>query len=226
MKYLFVLFLCFLNFGLFAQQEILINKNINALKVASGISVELFTNSEENKIEADVEVLGAINYKVKDNELRITLPLGKLIEGNLPLNVKVFLKEINNLNVVQGSIVEIQNIVKQNSFSIRATEGTMVSGEFETENLDLKSLSGASIDIRGKSKNLNVLANTGGNFKGRNLQAENTIVEVTYGGSAMVNTTETCEASIVVGGTIDIYGNPKYVNEKTSFGGDITIIKD
>ena len=209
-----------------AQQEVLLNKNIQALKISSGIQVELFTNADENKIEADERIMESINYKVNKRELKISLPLGKIIEGDLPLILKVYTKDINQLNAVQGSIIEIQNTITSSSFSIRATEGSVVSGVFDTENLELKALSGAIIDIRGESKSLDVLVNTGGKYKGKSLKTENTIVKVTYGGNAEVFATENCEANIVVGGTIDIYGNPKYMNEKKSFGGNINIIKE
>ena len=219
----------FILMGLFtlvtwAQQEVLLNKNIQAVKVSAGIEIKLITDAEQNKIEADNLVLEAINYKVKNYELNISLPLGKIIEGDLPLILKVYTKDIDQLNAIQGSIVEIQNTVESSSFSIRATEGSVVSGNFNTENLELKALSGAIIDISGKSESLDILVNTGGKYNGKNLKTKNTIVKVTYGGNAEVFATEKCEANIVVGGNIDIYGNPKYMHEKKSFGGNINIV--
>ncbi|MBS3737731.1 MAG: DUF2807 domain-containing protein [Psychroflexus sp.] len=210
----------------FGQKEIKVNKNIQAVKVSAGIQVELTTNANENKIVAEERVLDAINYKVDDYELRIGLSLGTIFDGDFPLKLKVFTKNIDRLNAVQGSTVEIQNLIKTNHFFIRATEGAVVSGEFNTESLELKALSGAIIDIRGKSENQDILVNTGGEYRGRNLETKNTKVKVTYGGNADVFASENCEAKIVVGGDIDIYGNPKYVNEKTSFGGGITILKN
>jgi len=224
MKYFLFILVSLFTITIWAQQEVFLNKNIQALKISSGIQVEIFTNADENKIEADDPVLEAINYIVNDNELKISLPLGKIIEGDLPLVLKVYTKDINQLNAVQGSIVEIQNTITSSKFSIRATEGSVVSGDFDTENLELKALSGAIIDIRGKSKYLDVLVNTGGKYNGKNLKTENTVIKVTYGGKAEVFVTENCEANIVVGGTIDIYGNPKYMNEKKSFGGNINVI--
>jgi hypothetical protein len=226
MKKLIIVIIVLLPALSFGQKEIKVNKNIQAVKVSAGIQVELTTNANENKIVAEERVLDAINYKVDDYELRIGLSLGTIFDGDFPLKLKVFTKNIDRLNAVQGSTVEIQNLIKTNRFFIRATEGAVVSGEFNTESLELKALSGAIIDIRGKSKNQDILVNTGGEYRGRNLETKNTKVKVTYGGNADVFASENCEAKIVVGGDIDIYGNPKYVNEKTSFGGDITILKN
>ena len=209
-----------------AQSEVVINKNIQAVKISAGIQVELITNAKDNKIVADERVLEAINYKVDDYELKIGLSLGTIFDGDFPLKLKVFTKNIDRLNAVQGSTVEIQNLIENNRFFIRATEGAVVSGEFKTESLELKALSGGIIDIRGESENQDVLVNTGGEYNGRNLETKNTKVKVTYGGNADVFASENCEAKIVVGGVIDIYGNPKYVNEKTTFGGEISIVKD
>lgn len=223
MKTIFSLFILFSSLCLSAQSEFLFNKNITSLKVATGIEVELIIGAEQNKIIGDQEVLEAINFKVRNGELKLSLPIGKLIEGNVPLSVQVFTKEIDQLNVVQGANVEIISLVNLPQFLIRASEGAEVSGEFDTTLLTLKSISGAIIDIRGKTEKIDVLANTGGIIKGRNLVSQNAIVKVTYGGTASIFTSESCDADIVAGGTINIYGNPKFMNKKTNFGGDINI---
>ncbi len=226
MKILLSVLLTFLSVIGSAQTEVVINKNIQAVKVSAGIQVELTTNAKENKIVADERVLEAINYKVDDYELKIGLAIETIFDGDFPLKLKVFTKNIDRLNAVQGSSVEIQNLVNSDRFFIRATEGSIVSGEFKTQSLELKALSGGIIDIRGKSKNQDVLVNTGGEYNGNNLKTEDTKVKVSYGGSAKVFATGNCDAKVVAGGNIDIYGHPKYVNEKTTFGGEVNIIKD
>ncbi len=226
MKSVILILFSFFPVLVLSQTEVLISKNIQAVKVTAGIQVELTTNAKTNKIVADQRVLEAINYKVKDYELKVGLPIGSLIDGKLPLKLKIYTKNIDQLNAVQGSSVEIQNIVKTEHFFIRATEGSVVSGEFNTQSVELKALSGGIIDIRGKTKDQDVLVNTGGEYNGQNLKSQNTIVKVTYGGNADVLVSQNCEAKVVVGGNIYIHGNPKYVNEKTSFGGDIFIVKD
>ncbi|QTY26789.1 head GIN domain-containing protein [Flavobacterium sp. CS20] len=227
MKNLVIILIGFLPVLGFTQtEEVVINKNIQALRISAGIQVELTTNAKVNKIEADKRVLEAINYKVSDYELKIGLSLETIFDGDFPLKLKVYTKNIDRLNAVQGSTVEIQNLIKTDRFFVRATEGSIVSGEFKTQSLELKALSGGIIDISGKSKDQDVLVNTGGEYKGKKLKTENTTVKVTYGGNAVVFVTENCEAKIVVGGNIDVYGNPKYVNEKTTFGGKVNIFKD
>ena len=226
MKNLVTLFILLSCTTFWAQEGVEINKNIQALKISAGIQVELITGSKTNRIEADKQVLDAINYKVRDYELKIGLPLGKIIDGDFPLKLKVYIKEIDRLTVVQGSTVELTKTLKSENFIIRATEGSVVSGSFNINSLELKVLSGAIVDIKGKSKKQDVLVNTGGQYEGENLKSEDTKVKVTYGGSAKVFVSQNCEARVVVGGTIDIYGNPKYVNEKTSFGGDINVNKE
>lgn len=226
MKNLIIALIAVLPAFTFGQTEVVIDKNIQALKVSAGVQVELTTNAKDNKIIADERVLEAINYKVDDYELKIGLSIGTLFEGDFPLKLKVYTKNIDQLSAVQGSTVEIQNLIKTDHFFIRATEGSIVSGEFETQSLELKALSGGVIDIKGKTQSQDVLVNTGGEYNGRHLETKNTKVKVTYGGNANVFASENCEAKIVVGGQIDIYGNPKYMNEKTTFGGEINNIKN
>jgi len=226
MKNLFIVIVAFLPAFGFGQTEIEINKNIQAVKVSAGIEIELTTDAKYNKIVADKRVLEAINYKVSDYELKISLSVETIFEGDFPLKLRVYTKNIDQLNAVQGSRVKIQNSIKANQFFVRATEGSVISGEFKTQTLEAKALSGGIIDIRGKSKEQDVLVNTGGEYKGQNFKTENTKVKVSYGGNADVFASENCEVKIIVGGIIDVYGNPKYINEKTTFGGEVNIIKN
>lgn len=217
--------LLFMSVGLQAQTEIVINKNIQALKVSTGLEVELITSSDENKIEASQNVLNAINYKVVDYELRLSLSLEDLIDGNVPLKLKVYTKNIDRINALQGSIIQLGGKIKSNNFSLRASEGSKIWGEFDTDNIEIKVYSGAIIDIKGKTKSQNVAINTGGIYEGKNFLAEDTVVKVSYGGEAQVFASNNCEAKVFVGGEVNIYGRPKYMNEKISFGGDIRVIK-
>ena len=62
---------------------------------------------------------------------------------------------------------------------------------------------------------------TGGRFEGKDLQTEETTVTITTGGNAQVKASETVNAKVRAGGTIEVYGNPKNLNETRVLGGTI-----
>ena len=223
MKNLIIIAIGLIGLNALGQKSVRINQDIDALKVSAGIQIELFTDANENKIVAKEQVFEAINYKVRDNQLRISSRIEALIEGDVPLQLKVYVKKLSNLNVVQGSAVELQSKFEADQLVLRAGEGSTISGELEVNSLEVTVLSGGLIDTKGVAETQDVEIKTGGEYQGRYLKTENTAVKISYGGEAQVFATKNCEARVIAGGTIDIYGNPEFLNEKRNFGGEINL---
>ena len=74
-----------------------------------------------------------------------------------------------------------------------------------------------------KTDNLDVIVNAGAVFNSEKCQAESVVVSVNAGGKANVKATELVDAKVRAGGTINIYGKPKQVNQKTILGGEIVL---
>lgn len=223
MKNIIFVGIAFVSFHVLAQKSVLINEKISAVKISAGIQVELFTGVDENKIVANEMVFEAINYKVRDNQLRISSRIEALIEGDVPLRLKVYVKNLSNLNVVQGSSAEFQNVFETSQLILRAGEGSTISGEIKVDSVDVKVLSGGLIEMQGIANTQDVEIKTGGAYQAQNLKTENTSVEVSYGGKAQVYASNNCGAKVIAGGIIDIYGNPEFFNEKRNFGGEINL---
>ncbi|MCK5402070.1 MAG: DUF2807 domain-containing protein, partial [Flavobacteriaceae bacterium] len=66
-----------------------------------------------------------------------------------------------------------------------------------------------------------VSLNTGGVYKGKNLQTENTTVKIKAAGDAEVNASEFVEVNIRAGGDVFVYGDPKTIKESRVFGGRV-----
>lgn len=220
-----IIFVCIalVSLNALGQKSVRINEDINALKISAGIQIELYTDAEENKIVANEMVFEAINYKVRDNQLRISSRIEALIEGDVPLRLKVYVQKLSNLNVVQGSSAEFQNMFETSQLVLRAGEGSTISGELKVNSLEVKVLSGGLIDLRGTADTQDIEIKTGGGYEAQNLKTENTSVKISYGGEAQVYATKNCGAKVIAGGTINIYGNPEFFNEKRNFGGEINL---
>jgi len=223
MKKIVLLCIALVTLNAFGQKSVRINDDINALKISAGIQVQLYTDAEENKILANEMVFEAINYKVRDNQLRISSRIEALLEGDVPLRLKVYVKKLSNLNVVQGSFVEFQNMFETRQLVLRAGEGSTISGDLKVDSLEAKVLSGGLINVQGIANTQNVEIKTGGAYEAQNLKTENTTVKISYGGKAQVYATKNCGAKVIAGGIIDIYGNPEFFNEKRNFGGEINL---
>jgi len=223
MKNIIIIAIGLIGLNALGQKSVRINQDIDALKVSAGIQIELFTDANENKIVANGQVFEAINYKIRDNQLRISSRIEALIEGDVPLKLKVYIKNLSKLNVVQGSAVELQNKFEADQLTLRAGEGSTISGELEVNSLEVTVLSGGLIDMKGVVETQGVEIKTGGEYRGRYLKTENTTVKISYGGEAQVFASKNCGAKVIAGGTIDIFGNPEFLNEKRNFGGEINL---
>jgi hypothetical protein len=223
MKYIIIFILGIASLNTMAQKSVNINEDIDALKIAAGLQVELFTNADENKIVANEKVFEAINYKVRENKLIISSSIETLIDGDVPLNLKVYIKTLSDLNVVQGSGVEFKKLFKTEKITLRAGEGSVITGELDVNRVDVKVLTGGLVDLKGKAESQHAEIKTGGEYEAKALKTKNANVQISYGGNARIYATKNCEAKIIVGGTIDIFGKPEFLNEKTNFGGTINL---
>jgi len=85
----------------------------------------------------------------------------------------------------------------------------------------IRAVSGGIIETHGKANAQDITLNTGGIYEGRDFETKNTTVKVRAAGEAEVKASNKVDARITAGGDIYIYGNPKNVKEKTTFGGRI-----
>ena len=199
-------------------------KDFRNIKVSTGLFVEIKTGADESKIEVKGPQRDVVNIEIKNNELQLSLPVGQIF-SEAEILVSVYTKEVEELKARSGSEVEFISAVDQNNLSLIASEGSYIGGELNVENLVVKSKTGASISLIGAATTTTIEVKTGASFDGDDLISETTNVSISYGGEATVHATETCKADVTAGGSIEIYGNPSTLSQKTKLGGSIEVIE-
>lgn len=199
-------------------------KNFTSIRVSTGLFVEIETNSEENKVKIKGTERDKVNIEVKKGELQLSLPVGQIF-SEAEILVTVYTKEVEELKVRNGSEVEFISVVEQDNISLIASEGSYIGGELKVNNLSAKSVTGASVSLIGSATTTNVEVKTGGSYDGDDLISETTSVSISYGGEATVHATDTCNANVTAGGSIEIHGNPSTLSQKTKLGGNIEVIE-
>lgn len=199
-------------------------KDFTSIRVSTGLFVEIVTDSEENKIEIKGSERDKVNVEVKKGELQLSLPVGHIF-SETEIIVTVYAKNVEELKARSGSEVEFISKVEQKKISLIASEGSYIGGHLEVNSLSAKSITGASISLLGFAKNSNVEVKTGGSYDGDDFICETTNISVSYGGEATVHASETCEASVTAGGSIEIYGDPSSIKQRTKLGGNIKVMK-
>lgn len=196
--------------------------DFTTVRVFDQINVTL-VKSSENKIVINGPHAGDVEVVTKNSDLKVRMKLTKLLKGE---NIDATIYYTNALNTVEaseGSFVGSQDTFKATAFELNAKEGATIKLTLDVAKLKSKANSGGILEITGKATNHDLSITSGGTFKGKALSTTQTSVSVSAGGEAVVYATEFVDAKTNAGGDIDVYGNPKQVNQKTFAGGDIDI---
>ena len=194
------------------------------IKVSTGLFVEIITNSDENKIDIKGSEKDNVDVDIKNGELELSLPVDQLFSESEIL-VTVYTRKVEELKARSDSEVEFKNKVQQEELSLIASEGSYIGGVIEVKNLAVRTVTGASVSLVGSADNQSISLKTGASYDGKNLKTENTSISISYGGEAIVFSTDSCSASVTAGGNIDIYGSPSSISQNVKFGGNINVIE-
>lgn len=197
--------------------------DFDTVKVYDKLHVKLVQSSENKLVikgarEAELE---AVN---KNGILKIRMPFPKLLSGE-DLEVTLYYKHIELIDVNEGAIVTSSETIKTTSFKVSAQEGGKINVDLEVEKLKVSSVSGGEITLAGKASNQVASLGAGGYLLASKLETSQTTVSVSAGGKADVNASTLVDAKVSAGGSIYIYGKPKQINQKTVFGGKIEEVK-
>ena len=197
--------------------------DFDSVKVFDKLHVKL-VQSSDNKIvikgarESEVEVVN------KQGLLKLRMPFPKLLSGD-DLDITVYYKNIELIDVNEGAVVTSKEIIKATFFKVSAQEGGKINVDVDVEKLDVSSVSGGEITLSGKASNQDAKLGAGGYLLASKLNTAQTKVSVSAGGKADVNASTLVDAKVSAGGSIYIYGKPKQINQKTVLGGKIEEVK-
>lgn len=197
------------------------NKVGDFTKVTSFDQIDVFLiKSDENKVIIDGKEANEIELVNKNGELKIRMPLTKLLQGD-NISVTVYFKKIEAVEANEGSRIACSETVNSTSFDIIAKEGSEVKLILDVEKLNARVANGSKIILEGKASTQDVLVNSGGIYEAEKLVTSQTTITANAGGQADVFATDLVDAKVRAGGEITIYGQPKQINQKVIAGGTI-----
>lgn len=176
--------------------------------------------SSENKIQIDGKDANEVELVNKNGELKIRMPFTKLLSSD-NISVTLYFKKINAVEANEGSRIACGDLIKSTSFDIIAKEGSEIKMQLETEKLTARIANGSTVTLTGSAINQDVLVNSGGFYKTKNLQTNQTTITCNAGGIADIFATVFVDAKVRAGGIITIHGKPKEINQKIVAGGTI-----
>ena len=193
--------------------------DFDEIKVFDRISVEIIL-SDENKIEITGDRSNDVEIVNNNGQLKIRMAINKLLNGEM-INCKLYAKNVRSIDVSEGSYVESATAFTQRSIELTAKEGGQIKVRGDFKKVDIKAVTGGIVTVSGTSDNQDINVGTGGKVDAKAMITQQTSVKISAGGEVDINATELVNANVKAGGNVNIYGNPREVNEKTMLGGSI-----
>ncbi len=219
-KILFSLF--FVSSFSFSQTE----KNVGDFtKVTTFDQIDvLLIPATENKIILNGEHSEEVELVNKNGELKIRMPLTKMMSGE-NVSATVYFKKVEAVEANEGSRIASEAIFEGLAFDIIAKEGAEIKLIVATDRLTTKVSSGATVKISGTTDFADHLVNSGAVLEAEKLVTKQTTITVNAGGEADIHATDLVDVKTRAGGNITIFGKPKEINQKTIAGGTIVEAK-
>ncbi len=195
--------------------------DFNKVTAFDQIDVRLI-QATENKVILSGNNADEVELVNKNGELKIRMPLGQTMTGD-NISATVYYKKIDAIEANEGSRISSEEIFKGLNFNIIAKEGAQIKLLLDVDSTTIKISSGAVVNLEGKTQNQNAVINSGGQLEAKELLTLQTTIAINAGGQAEVYATDFVDAKTRAGGMIEVYGNPKQLNQKSVLGG--TIVK-
>lgn len=195
------------------------------LVVTGKIKVELVVSSS-NQLSVTVRdgSPDRVITEVVKGELRIRL---KPELGSDPeIAVKVPCSGLYELEAAAGATITSRDVLKEKELIFRIMSVGKIELNVEAESIDGTVTQGGDLILYGKTDILTVNANTGGNFLGYELEANDTYVKAGSGAQAKVVARRIIDATANSKGYIGYKGEPVSTYVKTSLGGEIASFRD
>lgn len=202
-----------------AQEKVTMNLgDFHTLKTYRGLKVELI-KSDSPKVIIDGSRSSEVSVKNANGTLKISMTISHTFSAD---EVMVYLYYKDNIDVIdanEGSNIFSDEVLKQEKITVKAQEAGRIKLEIDTDQVEVSVVTGGYVKLKGSSKNQNVKSNTGGIYKGEELETEYSDVKANTGGTADVKASKLVDASASTGGTISIIGKPEEVKKSESLGG-------
>lgn len=218
-KIAFVLFL----FTAVSYSQELIKQDLGSfkeLKVFSGLEVELIA-SKDSRIEITGEEAENVLVKMTNETLKLSFNFTRSIHPD-DVSIRLYYRDpLMLVDANEGSYIVSDDTFIQNYIEIRAQEGSKIKASVRVKQLDLKSITGSEIYLKGTAENTKVEANTGATYHGYGVKNTDAEVNSLSGARVELNANGILDAYVRLGGMIYYRGTPEVLKTKKVMGGSI-----
>ncbi len=179
------------------------------LKLTGMFNVILIEGEKENLvIETDSNLYKHINVEVKDNFLSIYSDRDIVLRPTR-LDIYVTYTGLDEISSSGACNLTFESTIRSETFILKISGAGSGKMNIETEKLKTDISGAASFTITGIATTHNALLSGAGNLQAQELFTENTIIDLSGAGAAVVYATETLDARLSGVGSIKYAGKPE-----------------
>lgn len=207
--------------GLMAQEISQSLPSFSRFKASNGINVRMIP-SDQNKLEIDGYDKDEVKYDMKGNQLDVRLSWDNVFSDSNTW-VTVYFIAVDEIEANSKATVELLDEFQGDTMVMSAGEGANLIARIKANRVSLRVTTGGHLQLFGEAERQEGKVNTGGVYSGRDFETKDSELSVATGGQANIFASEQCRVDAKLGGSIQVYGNPERLDQKTSFGGSISI---
>jgi len=219
-KIMFLLLAILLYIPTQAQTELKLDR-FDEIMLSGNVEVTL-KKGEESKVYIDGDAYDddEISVFVKSGELRINA-LKTLIKDDMTVRVTVVYDNLYKVHAQAGAQARFGNVYTGQQIKLRAASGARIEAKVDVEQVYANVTEGAVVELEGNTEDLDVKSHTGAQLFAYDLKAENVEAKTTTGGEAYVYASERIDATANTGGYIEYAGKPNIRNKNSGIAGSI-----
>jgi hypothetical protein len=207
--------------GHVTSEKRMVQGDFKSVKVSNAIDLVIEQSDKtEIIVEADDNLQKEITTKVENGTLIIGCNYSSFINVK-SRQVSVKMPIIEGLQASSASKITSANILKGENIYLKASSAATMNLNIEYDAINCAASSGSSITIDGKALKLETKASSGSSINAKNMLVNDVIANVSSGSTITTHPIVSLEAKASSGGTINYNTMPKFIQKKSSSGGNI-----
>jgi len=202
------------------KDDRIFSEKIDVIKASHGLDVEVVNSTVQVvSVEADENLQDIIETELKNGVLYVRAT--KNIRKAKSKKVTIAFVELDGIHASSGANVKGLSAVVSNDLELKTSSGAQMSLTVLAKELTAQASSGGNINLKGQSRNFYSKASSGSTIDARELQAIYCTSKASSGANITLNIERSLDAKASSGGDIRYTGEPELVNQNTSSSGRV-----
>ncbi len=196
-----------------------LNAPLDQVRVSGNIHLRLVPSSS-TYLEFETEEFPE-SLILEQDKNKLTLRTKTELKQTPALEIRLYHPQLNGIESSRGAIVHSSDTLQYKTLNVLAETGGKAEITVSTDSLSARVGQGSDIILYGKTRSLQVNANTMGNCLAYEFQAVNAYIKATTGSQVKVNVKQLLQANASGGAFVGYMGEPAETDFSTSVGGKI-----